>query len=138
MSSSSDNQQAINWGIPLDSSGQPLDDHNNTSTIITAATTVSLILLGLALIFTVLKVTTWMRTQSEYSRLRAVKARVAYLEHLELSKPNQQLPRTQNSLGTPLPDSIATPVHRNLQVANQETKKLRNLFDIEEYEGTPA
>lgn len=124
--------------MPLDSSGQPLDDHNNTSTIIAAATTVSLILLGLALIFTVLKVTTWMRRHSEYSRLRAVKARVAYLEHLDLSNNNQPQHRSQNNLGSPLPESIASPAHRNLKVDGHGTTKLRNLFDIQEYEGTPV
>ncbi|POW14287.1 hypothetical protein PSTT_03066 [Puccinia striiformis] len=88
MSSTSDD--FFSSGIPLDSSGQPLDDHNNTSTIIKAATTVSLILIGLALIFTILKVTTWMRAQSEYSRLRAVKARILHLEHLDLSNHHQR------------------------------------------------
>ncbi|KAI9622083.1 hypothetical protein KEM48_007393 [Puccinia striiformis f. sp. tritici PST-130] len=135
MSSTSDD--FFSSGIPLDSSGQPLDDHNNTSTIIKAATTVSLILIGLALIFTILKVTTWMRAQSEYSRLRAVKARILHLEHLDLSNHHQRHILTQTNLSNTLPESLASQAHR-IQATDQGKKKLRNLFDIQEYEGTPV
>jgi len=123
---------------PLDSSGQPLDDHNTTSTIIRAATTVSLILLGLTFLFTVLKVTTWLRKKSEYSRLRAVEARVSQLEYLDLSSTHRQHHlRTQNNRSNLLPDSLTTKTPPN-HFSHHGNKKLRNLFDIQEYEGTPA
>ncbi|PLW58353.1 hypothetical protein PCANC_00446 [Puccinia coronata f. sp. avenae] len=123
----------------VDASGQPLDDHNNTSTIIKAATAVSLILLGLALLFTVLKVTNWVRKKSEYSRLKAVEARVSQLEYRDLSSHSQ--PTLRNSgqshhhLANPLSDLLSIHAPRN---QNGGRKKLRNLFDIQEYEGTPA
>jgi hypothetical protein len=114
-------------------------DHNNTSTIIKAATAVSLILLGLALLFTVLKVTNWVRKKSEYSRLKAVEARVSQLEYRDLSSHSQ--PTLRNSgqshhhLANPLSDLLSIHAPRN---QNGGRKKLRNLFDIQEYEGTPV
>lgn len=140
MSSPTDGQGSINSsGTPLDSSGHPLDNHNTASTIIKAATTVSLILLGLALMFTILKVTTWLRAQSEYSRLREVKARVSHVEYLDHSDPSQAHLRSTNpsSFGTRLVDAIHLKSHRD-PISHQGSKKLRNLFDIQEYEGTPA
>ncbi|PLW06119.1 hypothetical protein PCASD_23276 [Puccinia coronata f. sp. avenae] len=140
--STNQQQQAGSSGTSpeaVDASGQPLDDHNNTSTIIKAATAVSLILLGLALLFTVLKVTNWVRKKSEYSRLKAVEARVSQLEYRDLSSHSQ--PTLRNSgqshhhLANPLSDLLSIHAPRN---QNGGRKKLRNLFDIQEYEGTPA
>ncbi|PLW25289.1 hypothetical protein PCASD_23156 [Puccinia coronata f. sp. avenae] len=139
--STNQQQQAAARALPLrlwTRVGQPLDDHNNTSTIIKAATAVSLILLGLALLFTVLKVTNWVRKKSEYSRLKAVEARVSQLEYRDLSSHSQ--PTLRNSgqshhhLANPLSDLLSIQAPRN---QNGGRKKLRNLFDIQEYEGTP-
>ncbi|MBW0553127.1 hypothetical protein O181_092842 [Austropuccinia psidii MF-1] len=125
---------------PRDSSGQPVSDHNNTSTIIKAATALSLILCGLVLLLAILKITTWIHYHAEYNRLKSVKARVAHLESLNLISQKNQIINSNHLNPNPTISHVMINSVKNSQSSkkNLGNKKLRNLFDIQEYEGTPA